>query len=278
MRAVETSKPPDQRVCNDPVAAFMVGQKSVLMARLLILSGIYGLAVPGGFDYIIGRERYIDDFLKSALTQGLEQVVILGAGFDSRAYRIEGIDKTKVFEVDHPATQKIKLQRLNQFISPLPSNITFVAVDFNTQTLKERLFASGYDERKKTLFIWQGVTMYLTTTGVDSTLAFIANHSGEGSTVIFDYFYSQSLGKGAPTGARNVIRIARALGENIEFGIEKGKLAEFLSARGFAQLRDINSTDLKDLYFTGANAGRKPGDGLAIGSAVVKREKISTGE
>ena len=129
----------------------------------------------------------------NSLDEGLDQVVILGAGFDTRVYRIAGIEKTKVFEIDHLNTQAVKLQRLKKVINPLPDNVTFIPVDFNTQQLSERLQSSGYNEKGKTLFIWQGVTYFLTQEGVDNTLAFIANHSGAGSAVIFDYFYNETL-------------------------------------------------------------------------------------
>jgi methyltransferase (TIGR00027 family) len=196
VRAIEASRPEGERICYDPVAGSLVNGTKVALSKLVIESGIYDrFFAPemGAIEFITTRERYIDDFLKARLSEGLDQVVILGAGFDTRAYRIAGIEKTRVLEVDHPATQEAKLKRLKKAIDPLPGHVTFVPVDFNTQRLAERLFTNGYDERGKTLFIWQGVTMYLTQEGVDSTLAFIANHSGPGSAVIFDYFYNETL-------------------------------------------------------------------------------------
>jgi methyltransferase (TIGR00027 family) len=103
------------------------------------------------------------------------------------------MEKARVFEVDHPATQEFRLRRLKRVIDPLPDYVNFVAIDFDTQTLGERLPAGGYNGQGKTLFIWQGVTMYLTTEGVEGTLAFMANHSGPGSAVIFDYFYNEKV-------------------------------------------------------------------------------------
>jgi methyltransferase (TIGR00027 family) len=108
---------------------------------------------------------------------------------------------------------------LKKVINPLPDHVTFIPVDFNTQTLGERLLTSGYNERGKTLFIWQGVTMYLTPEGVDSTLAFIANHSGPGSVVIFDYFYNETL-----YDMKTVRRITRVIGERLIFGIDEGQI------------------------------------------------------
>ena len=192
VRAIESSRPEVKRICYDPIARSLIPGYKFFLSILTIDSGLYGRFFPGAIEFITARERYIDDFLKACLGEGLDQVVILGAGFDTRAYRIEGIEKTRVFEVDHPATQEAKLKRLKKIIDPMPDHVTFVPIDFNAQTLAERLPANGYNEHGKTLFIWQGVTGYLTAEGVDSTLAFIANHSGPGSAVIFDLFHQRN--------------------------------------------------------------------------------------
>src|SRR5215207_5738883 len=138
VRAIEASRPEGKRICYDPVARALVNGIKVALSKLVIDSGVYDrFFAPGGgaIEFITARERYIDDFLKTCLSEGLDQVVILGAGFD----------KTQVFEVDHPATQEVKLQRLKKVINPLPDHVTFIPVDFNTHTLTERLLASSYD-------------------------------------------------------------------------------------------------------------------------------------
>jgi methyltransferase (TIGR00027 family) len=220
-------------------------------------------------EFITARERYIDDFLHAALSEGLDQIVLLGAGFDTRAYRTPGIEKTRVFEVDHPATQAAKLERLQKILSPLPAHVTFVPVDFNTLALGERLFMSGYDERAQTLFIWQGVTMYLTQGGIDSTLGFIAQHAARGSAVIFDYFYNETLRDQSRREVRLMWRAAQVTGEAYLFGIDAGQIEPFLTRRGFRDVRNTTSEDLTRLYFTGPNAGRVVASGIAIASARV---------
>jgi len=155
---------------------------------------------------------------------------------------------------------------LKRVIDPLPGHVTFIPVDFNTQSLAERLFTNGYDERGKTLFIWQGVIMYLTPEGVDSTLAFIANHSGSGSAVIFDYFYNETLRDMKMKTAR---RITRVIGERLIFGLDEGQIEPFLTWRGFQDVRNADAEELSRLYLTGPNAGRVIGAGVAIASARV---------
>lgn len=274
VRAIEASRPQDRRICYDPIARSLVNSFSYTMSKLFIDSGLYARFAPAGrgaVEFITARERYIDDFLKACLREGLDQVVILGAGFDTRAYRIVGIEKTQVFEVDFPATQEVKLKRLKKVIVPLPGHVTFVPMDFNTQTLAERLPASGYDEQGKTLFIWQGVTMYLTPEGVDGTLAYIANHSGAGSAVIFDYFYNEFLRDTSRTEVKRLRRIMRVIGEEHLFGIDQGQLEPFLTWRGFCDAHNADAEELKHLYFTGPNAGRVLSTFVAIASARVSK-------
>ena len=174
MRAIEAQKPENERICYDPYASALIPRGFLnYLFKLIIDSSLYDRLAPGAKSFVVGRERFIDDFLKFSLAEGLDQVVILGAGFDTRAYRIAGIEKTQVFEIDHPDTQAVKLDRLKKVIDPLPAYVTFIPVDFNTQQLGERLLESGYNEQSKTLFIWQGVTYFLTSGGVETTLAFI---------------------------------------------------------------------------------------------------------
>ena len=271
LRAIEAQKPEGERICYDPIARALLNGFSFTCSKLVIDSGLYERMAPGAVAFVIARERYIDDFLKAGLGEGLDQVVILGAGFDTRAYRIAGIEKARVFEVDHPATQAVKLKRLRKVIDPLPGHVTFIAVDFNTQALAERLQSGGYDEQGKTLFIWQGVTYFLTPEGVDSTLAFVANHSGPGSAVIFDYFYNETLHDTSSRYVKMMHRAARMTGEAYLFGIDEGQIEPFLTRRGFRDVRNATLEDLKRLYFSGPNAGRVVPTGIAIVSARVNK-------
>lgn len=272
VRAIESSRPEGVRICYDPIARALVPGISFTLSKLVIDSGIYEqFFATGAIEFIAARERYIDDFLKASLSEGLDQVVILGAGFDTRAFRMAGIEKTQVFEIDHPATQAEKLKRLKKVINPLPDHVTFIPVDFNTQSLGERLLASGYNEQGKTLFIWQGVTMYLTAEGVDRTLGFIASHSGPGSAVIFDYFFNEFLRDTSRPDVKRIRRIVQVIGEEHLFGIDEGQLEPFLTQRGFRDVRNADAEELKQLYFTGPNARREVATGAAIASARVDK-------
>ncbi len=163
-RAIEMEKPADERICSDLLArAFLPGWYYSFMKRVTATNYAEKRAA-GDLGFIVARCRYMDDLLSESLDGGIQQLVILGAGFDSRAYRFNRLKKgVKVFEVDHPATQKNKLKKLARILGPggLPGYVTFVPVDFTREPLAKRLSDYGYAEQLKTLFLWEGVTTYL---------------------------------------------------------------------------------------------------------------------
>jgi methyltransferase (TIGR00027 family) len=267
-RAVESEKPADERICYDPYARQFVPTWLYRLLGFFIKSGYAELRGPGVNGYLVARERYIDDVLRNFLHEGLQQLVILGAGYDSRPYRFDLSGQVKAFEVDHPVTQADKLEKVQRVFSQIPDHVTFVPVDFNTQTLSECLLSSGYDPGLISLFIWQGVTMYLTTAAIDTTLAFIEKNAAKGSAVVFDYVYQAVLDEvQKQSEIRNMRRYRFMTGEGLTFGIPEGTAEEFLRERGFQQIRDVTRDELKATYFTGKNANRKVvgGYGIVIG-------------
>lgn len=269
IRAWESRRPAGERVCYDPLARHFVGPLMWALARLF--NDIKQKSAPGVAEFLIGRCRYIDDYLQALLSEGLEQLVILGAGFDSRAYRFEGLGrKVRVLEVDHPATQRVKLERLQKAPGRVPENVTYVPVDLLVDTLSGRLLESGYDPRLKTLFIWEGVTQYLNPEAVDCTLAFVAGNSGPGSAIVFDYIRSEALETHEKRPeVRTMQRSRRVTGEGLTFGIPEGTIGQFLGRRGFCDVRNVTSEDLKRMYFGGVNAHRPVAPVSAIASARV---------
>ena len=272
VRAIESEKPATERICYDPYARQFVNGALYRFVKFFDRLGYSERKGPGVMGFLTVRERHIDEYLKTCLASGVQQVVILGAGYDARAYRFDEFKHgVKVFEVDHPATQQAKLRRLQKIFGEVPSYVTYVSIDFNTQTLEQRLRECGYTERAQTLFIWQGVTHYLTPESVDRTLAFVARHSAPGSSIIFDYMYTALLDGTVQHGEVSKMRRNRWLSnEVLAFGIPAGTIASFLEQRGFTQVCDANFKCLHDTYFTGIKATRTVADGYAIVSAVVK--------
>lgn len=270
-RALESEKPDGERLIYDPYARQFVSPWMFRFMKFFVKIGYAERRGPGVIGFLIGRERYIDDFLGACLQDGLGQLVILGAGYDARAYRFkEELEGVKVFEVDHPATQKDKLARLEEILGRAPEHVTFVAVDFTTQALAEQLQAAGYDPGLKTLFIWQGVTMYLSAEAVEETLRSVCRSAAPGSAIIFDYIDPRVLeGREKHGEVQNIRRYRFLSGEGFNFGIEPGQAEAYLKGLGFREAQNIRSEDLGDLYFSGKNAGRKVTSGYGIAAGIV---------
>lgn len=139
--------------------------------------------------------------------------------------------------------------------------MTFVPVDFNKETLEKRLAENKYDEKAKTLFIMEGVTMYLNPEAMDSLLSFVTRHSASGSSIIFDYFYKSAI------EGNEIARAIVYTREKFTFGVERGQIEGYLKERGFQHIHDVNSEDLERMYCTGLNQGRRVISGISIVSA-----------
>ncbi len=270
MRAAESEKPAGERICYDPYARQFVPAWLYHTFAFLTKVGYTEWRGPGVNGFLAARDRYIDDVLNKYLEDGLQQLVVLGAGYDSRSYRFDLAGRVKTFEVDHPATQQDKLLKLQAIFGKTPEHVIYVPIDFNTQTLEDGLLSSGYDRTLKTLFIWQGVTMYLNAEAIDTTLAFVTSFSPSGSAIVFDYVYRHILdGRQKQSEISGMRRYRFMTGEGLSFGIEQGAVEAFLKQRGFHAANDVNAEDLKLAYFTGVNAGRKVAGGYGIAIAVV---------
>jgi methyltransferase (TIGR00027 family) len=273
LRAIESAKPERERLFYDPYARQFVDPWLARLTAFFVRTGYAERRGPGVLGYLLARTRFMDDYLLACAQNGIEQLVILGAGYDARPYRFadELRAKVRVFEVDHPATQAVKMTRLRTILGALPEHVAFIAIDFDREELGARLTGGGYDERRKTAFIWEGVTMYLTPAAVDGTLAFIARHSGAGSSVVFDYVYSSVIEGRVKRGeAAGMQRYRRFTGEGLVFGIPEGTLQAFLAQRGFCGIRDMTGQDLEQLYFrSSTGVVRRVAPVYAIASAMV---------
>jgi methyltransferase (TIGR00027 family) len=199
------------------------------------------------------RTRYIDEVLEKALAAGTKQIVILGAGFDSRAYRFaKELRGAKVFEVDFPPTQEYKKKRVREVLGSIPPQVVFVPIDFTKEKLGVVLRKAGYRATKRSLFIWEGVTYYLPPEAVDDTLQFVAKHSARGSVLVFDYFFASFLSNPDPDFRRLRESLAK-IGEPFIFGFPDGKLDEFLSRRGLKLVEDLDNVEENRRYARRSN-------------------------
>jgi methyltransferase (TIGR00027 family) len=203
--------------------------------------------------FINARAKHIDDILKQAAVDGIGQVVNLGAGYDSRAYRYrKAMPNVRFFEVDLPGMVLEKQRRLKEALGHVPDYVTFVPIDFNKQTLKIELNRAGYTSEVKTLFIWEGVTMYISGEAVASTLKFIATNSAPGSSVVYDYMPLAIIDGDFKKYAdmRGLAVWVQYRGEPFVFGIPEGEGAAYVEAHGLEVLSNIGALEMEARYLT----------------------------
>ena len=218
-RALESARPSRKRLFTDRFAVQFLRpglRRALWFSRLPVLGALIpwyaDRRLPGARTSGIARTRLIDDALCQALREGIGQVVILGAGFDCRAYRLPGIGSAAVFEVDHPATLSVKRAHLRRVLAKLPENVRFVEMDFNRQNLRDTLTQAGLDLLRPAVFLWEGVTNYLTADAVSAVLRFVAGCAA-GSRLIFTYVHRRALdGSGLFEGAAEIYARRRPTG------------------------------------------------------------------
>jgi methyltransferase (TIGR00027 family) len=214
----------------------------------------------GIHEYVLARTNLFDEVFVDALDRGFSQIVLLGAGMDTRALRFEDRNKgTMIFELDIDATQRYKREVYKRKRTALPNSLVFVPIDFNKQRLADVLSGAGYREGQQTLFLWEGVTMYLEAEAVNGTLAFIHSSAVEGSIVVFDYVRASVLRyENTLYGEKAAYSTVARAEEGWIFGIEDGMIEEFLAERGFKLLSHHTPDDLESAYLT-AKDGTKFG-------------------
>jgi methyltransferase (TIGR00027 family) len=208
-------------------------------------------APAGIYEYVIARTRVIDEVFKGALDEGFEQILILGAGFDSRAIRFEGKNKgTKIFELDSYHTQRAKLDQLMKRGIHLPVNTVYIPIDFNNEKITDKLHEFGFAKNVRTLYIMEGLLMYLEESAVESLFKIIRESGIQESRAIFDFVYASVLrGENLYYGEQKIFRTVSRAGEGWTFGIERSEISQFLAERGFTILTQFDAENLEKKYF-----------------------------
>ncbi|HEV7735171.1 MAG TPA: class I SAM-dependent methyltransferase [Candidatus Binatia bacterium] len=243
----------DPRVFDDPIVIRLLSPEHVARLRTDPTS----LDTPGARSlraFIAVRSRFAEDVLHAA---GVEQYVVLGAGLDTFAYRTPHPEGLRVFEVDHPATQAWKRERLATAGIVPPPNVELVAFDFERQSLAEALATTGFDPRRPACVSWLGVTVYLTVDAIRGTLAWVASLPS-GSTIVFEYAVpSASSDAGAQIRAGMAARSA-AVGEPWITFFEPDEMARMLAAAGFTDVEDLDPEAAYQRYFRNRQDGLRP--------------------
>lgn len=221
---------------------------------------VRAFAPAGIYEYVIARTKYIDAAFAQALERGFDQVLLFGAGFDTRAVRFQAAGReTKVFELDVPITQKAKLGQYARRGIGVPPNLTLIAIDFDRQPLPEALLQAGFARGSRSLFVMEGLLMYLQPGSVQATFRTVQEFAGPGSEVVFDYVLAGVLrGTAGAYGEQGIMETVSKAGERWQFGMEPGGVASFLEGYGFSLLEQVDPAELERRYFTD-DAGRPVG-------------------
>jgi methyltransferase (TIGR00027 family) len=264
-RALETRRRPDVRWFDDRLAEAFLDRR---LGAAVVAAGLPGVGravpwlldrwIPGPRASAVVRTRLIDEALRSAVRAGTAQVVVLGAGFDTRAYRMPELRHLTVFEVDHSDTQDAKVRVLGRRLGVLPPHVRFVPVDLDREHLATALAGAGLNPGLSTFFIWEGVASYLTPRAVDETVRWASSVSGAGSELVLTYVHRGLVDETMHFPHSSAwVRSVRRAGEPFVFGFDPGELPQYLDERGWHLVDDLSTTDALVSY--GMSARRVPG-------------------
>jgi methyltransferase (TIGR00027 family) len=271
-RLIEQYQPQKTRLFYDPMVKELVGAPIRILMQLAIMrnftikrtdavaTGIYGAQVC--------RTRYIDDVVQAALSQGTRQLVILGAGFDTRAYRLPGMESVNVFEVDLPSVQNDKKKKIREYLGRLPDHVTFIPIDFDAQSLESVLSGSAFDPCRPAVFIWEGVTQYIAEEDVRQTLAFVGK-SAPGSIIVFTYVLKSIIERRSDIpGADKMMDVVAKYAPWV-FGLEPSGVPEFLKSFHLALIADVGNADYQEKYLKPVNRKLVAFEGERLVHAIV---------
>jgi len=238
-------------VFEDPLALAILGQSAEAVS-----------AVDGETErisrhrraFINARSRYVEDQLARAVARGVDQYVVLGAGLDTFAYR-SPYPRLRVFEVDHPATQAWKRERLESGRIVIPAALTFVPIDFDREQLSDALGRAGFDATRPAFFGWLGVVAYLEMSAIVETLAFVASRA-TGTMIVFDYsILPDTLPPRQRARFDTIANRAAAVGEPWRTFFEPNQVGELLRRVGFVDVEDVDADALNERYFSNRTDG-----------------------
>jgi methyltransferase (TIGR00027 family) len=234
---------------HDPLARQILPPAGRLAASLARWSparrafkGVTERRIPGGWANFLSRKRYVDDKLVNAVAKGIDAVVILGAGYDTRAYRLAELAGIPVCEVDLPGNTARKAAAVRRCFGRVPPGVRLLAVDFETDDLAERLRREGFDPRKRIFYIWEGVTPYLTESAVRRTMEDLAE-AAPGSGLVFTFIRKDFLDGQAMYGAEAIYKAVVVKRRMWHFGLNPEQVGGFLADYGWREVEQVGSAE-----------------------------------
>jgi methyltransferase (TIGR00027 family) len=246
------------RVFSDPLALRILGLDAEAVCARKEAAGLRF--------FIAFRARYAEEALDRVFARGVRQLVVLGAGLDTYAYRNPLGESLRMFEVDHPATQAWKRRRLAEAGIPVPGNLTYVPVDFERNQLAASLAAAGFDGARPSFFSWLGVVPYLSEAAVFATLAAIASLPG-GAHVVFDYGNPAEAQDSSAAAREELARRVAAAGETLRSHFETGELHAKLAAIGFHHIEDLGPQGMRKRFLPGREGASDRGGHVLFASS-----------
>ena len=260
-RLIETIAGADKRVINDPYAdSFVIGSGFIKLMGHKLNTWLSEKLAPGFHEHLIARTKFIDELIQKSAVNGTEQYVILGAGYDSRAHRLELPSSLQIFEVDQPEVSDNKLAKLPKEL-PNSDNVTYVNIDFSYQSLTEQLIGAGFDQKKSTIFTLEGVSQYITKEAVSSTIKELASLTRDTNSIFFMSYVDELLdknpeacfGEGYPNPAKKASLIkglSAKVGEPWISFYNGAEIEDLLSQNGYSIEENVTLEDLNSLYFS----------------------------
>lgn len=254
-RAIESNQPQNKRLFNDPLASLFLDTGLQLAVKITALPLIGNTVINyiqkrgmGGLSASIARTKYIDDLVKRAVDGGAKQVIILGAGFDTRAMRLPFLKGMPVLEIDHPNTSDYKLDVFKKNNIQSPSTISYLQIDFNKKGLLEFAIEKNINFSVPTVIIWEGVTSYLSSEAIDRSFEFFQKFVS-GSSIIFTYLHRLALDNpNAFKGVTKMKELLKKKEENWTFGFYPEKLPNYLQTYGLTMYEDNGAVEYRNMY------------------------------
>ncbi len=249
----------------DFMAKYFVGPryKYLLCMPHRFLRKITERISPGSYCYFLARTKFFDEKLYKAIHNGIEQLVILGAGYDTRAHRFhEQLKHIDIFELDLESTQKRKKKILKRKRIGNALNVQYIKFDFKDRNIKQCLTNNGFSIQKKTLFILEGVSYYLPEEDLKHFLRFFSNECCERCELIFDYAERSFLDKDFSSyGSYEMSKWLEKHNERFLFGLHRYELLSWLKQQSIKLLSNLSAQDIKQSYLVNPS-GRSAGQPL----------------
>jgi methyltransferase (TIGR00027 family) len=249
-KAMESFLPEKQRLFEDSLSVQFLppGLRFIVRRRLLrtALQSVLDRQLPGTYGGMVCRTRYLDDVVTASLSTGIRTIVIVGAGLDTRPYRLKFSAAARVFELDLPAMIEEKKKRVTQALGGLPGHVTYISIDFDAEDLSEALTRGGLDPQARLILVLEGVTQYIRKQAVESMLQYVAR-APRGSEVVFTYVPKDVIdGTSKAFGADGGTRVGRRY--HWVFGFDPAQLPGDLHRLGLDLIEDVGATDYQARY------------------------------